>query len=104
MGKPRRMLPLVLILAWMAPAALACLPNPQMTQAEMACCKKMTGDCSIGVGRHPCCETITNPPSSVPSIQPKAQFQPNVALIAVLPTFEITAVSQGELALTYWGL
>jgi len=28
-----------------------------MTQAEMACCKKMAGDCRMGMGQHPCCKT-----------------------------------------------
>jgi hypothetical protein len=104
MRKCRQLLAIVLILAWMAPSALACLPNPQMTQAEMACCKKMAGDCHMGAGQHPCCKTVTNAPSSIPSVQPKAQFHPNVAVVAVLPTFEVSAVSESELTLAHLGL
>ena len=37
-----------LVLLWMAMPALACLPNAAMTQVEMACCKKMAGDCHMG--------------------------------------------------------
>jgi|ERR1700727_1868655 hypothetical protein len=57
MAKCRPFFALILVFAWMAAPALACLPNPTMTQAEMACCKKMAGDCQMGVGRHPCCKT-----------------------------------------------
>ena len=44
MAKLRQMLAFVVVLARAAPTAFACLPNPQMTQSEMACCKKMAGD------------------------------------------------------------
>jgi integrase len=44
-----------------------------MTEAEMACCKKMAGDCNMGTGQHPCCKTVSNAPLSVASIQPIVQ-------------------------------
>jgi hypothetical protein len=39
---------------------LACLPSPAMTDAEMACCKKMAGNCDMGSGDHSCCKTTLN--------------------------------------------
>ena len=57
MAKCRSMFVLVLVFAWTAIPALACLPNATMTQAEIACCKRMAGDCHKGAGQHPCCET-----------------------------------------------
>jgi len=46
-----------LALLWAANPALACLPSATMTKAEMACCKKMAGDCHMGAGQHSCCKT-----------------------------------------------
>ncbi len=43
----------ILALIWTATPALACLPTSTMTQAEMACCKRMAGDCHMGVSNHP---------------------------------------------------
>jgi hypothetical protein len=55
----------VVVLAWTAIPALACLPNATMTQAEMACCKKMAGDCHRSAAQHPCCKTKVEQPTSV---------------------------------------
>jgi len=52
-----------LVCTWTAIPALACLPNASMTQAEMACCKKMTGDCHMGPSQHPCCKTKAEQPT-----------------------------------------
>jgi hypothetical protein len=57
MAKCRSMFVFVLVFTWTAVPALACLPNAAMTQAEMACCKKMAGDCHMGAGEHSCCKT-----------------------------------------------
>ena len=48
---------LLLLFVWTALPVFACLPNATMTQAEMACCKKMAGDCHMGAAAHPCCKT-----------------------------------------------
>jgi hypothetical protein len=45
MAKVRPLLVVSLVVLWTVAPALACLPNRQMTQAEMDCCKKMAGDC-----------------------------------------------------------
>lgn len=82
MGKLRPVLAFMLVLAWTAPTAFACLPNPQMTQSEMACCKKMAGDCHMGTAQHPCCDTVTNAPQPVASPQPMWQIPPPVAVVA----------------------
>jgi hypothetical protein len=57
MAKHQSMFVFVLLFTWMATPALACLPSAEMTETEMACCKKMAGDCHMGAGHHPCCET-----------------------------------------------
>ena len=56
MAKFRSILIVSVITLWTAMPALACLPKPAMTQAEMACCKKMAGDCQMGSGNHSCCK------------------------------------------------
>jgi hypothetical protein len=54
-----------------------------MTQAEMACCKKMGGDCNMGTGHHPCCKTSVSPVSPVASV-PRIDVQMHPYLIAAL--------------------
>jgi hypothetical protein len=34
-----------------------------MTADEMACCKKMAGNCDMGGGNHKCCDTTANHPA-----------------------------------------
>jgi hypothetical protein len=60
----RYILTLSLILMLAVAPLLACLPSPAMTDAEMACCKKMAGNCDMGAGNHSCCKTTLN---SVPA-------------------------------------
>ena len=57
-----------LLLLWTAMPALACLPNASMTQPEMACCKKMAGNCTMGSAEHPCCKTVKSAPSQETSV------------------------------------
>jgi hypothetical protein len=81
MAKCRPMLVFVLIFTWTAIPALACLPNQSMTQAEMACCKKMAGDCHRGVGQHPCCNTKVQQAAPVATLdRTAARIHPYVAV------------------------
>ena len=41
-----------------------------MSADEMACCKKMAGDCDMGGGHHKCCQTIVNRAGLTPAIAP----------------------------------
>jgi hypothetical protein len=82
MARCRSVVVLVLLALWLAIPALACLPNLQMTAAEMACCKKMAGDCNMGTGQHPCCKTVSAAPASIASIQPIPQAYPDFAVVA----------------------
>jgi hypothetical protein len=90
------------ILAWslvalfLATPALACLPNPHMTAAEMACCKKMAGDCHMGVGQHPCCKTVSPAPQPVASLQSVPPIHPDFAVVAVTLVIQVLVVSQAE--------
>lgn len=52
----RRFIFVVVAVIWVAAPVLACVPNAAMTDAEMACCQKMGGDCDMGVGNHACCK------------------------------------------------
>lgn len=104
MGKFRQIFAFVLVFAWTAPTVLACLPNPQMTQAEMACCKKMAGDCRMGVGQHPCCKTASSIPSPLALLQSKIHFQPLVGLIGLIASREVTSISQIDPTLAHLGL
>jgi len=73
---------------------LACLPNSQMTAAEMACCKKMAGACHMGMGQHPCCKTFSPAPSPVASVQAAGSHaHPGFAVEAVTTIFEVVPVS-----------
>ena len=50
-----------------------------MTQAEMACCKKMAGDCENGAAQHPCCKTSVNVTPTVAKVERNvSQIQPDV--------------------------
>jgi hypothetical protein len=96
MVRCRSLLVLSLVALWLATPALACLPNSQMTAAEMACCKKMAGNCHMGVGQHPCCKTVTNAPQPVASIQSIAQIQPPVAVVAEITVLSVPSITEAE--------
>ena len=69
MAKCRSLIVFALLVVWMAISAFACLPTQGMTQEEMACCKKMMGDCHKGAGRHPCCKTAVNRAPTVAKVE-----------------------------------
>lgn len=88
MAKCRTVIVFGLLFLWMAIPALACLPNRSMTQDEMACCKKMVGDCQMAVGQHPCCNTSVIRSTPVAKVEHAAsQIQPSVvaAPLSILP-------------------
>ena len=94
MAKCRSMFVLVLVFAWTAMPALACLPNATMTQAEMACCKKMVGDCHMGIGQHPCCKTKVDREIPIATLDRTAtQIHPYV----VATLFDLTLFSSPTL-------
>src|ERR1700722_4216912 len=102
MARCRTVMVLGLLALWLAIPALACLPNSQMTAAEMACCKKMAGDCRMGAAQHPCCKTIANAPQAIASIQPISQTQPSVAVVAtvaILPLPPASGVESQQISL-----
>jgi hypothetical protein len=92
----RSIVVLSLLAVWLAIPALACLPNSQMTDAEMACCKKMAGDCHTGTGQHPCCKTVSNAPETIASIQPISQVHPAFVVVAEIPILKEPSVSEAE--------
>jgi len=52
-----RWLAVAVLLAWTLLPAIACAADlRQMTEPEMACCKKMAGKCDMGTGQHSCCD------------------------------------------------
>jgi len=62
--------PILFMLAMLLATAslLTCLPTPAMTDAEMACCKKMAGNCDMDAGNHSCCKTTVSVTQSVAMI------------------------------------
>jgi hypothetical protein len=96
MVRCRSVMIFILVALWLAIPALACLPNPQMTNAEMACCKKMAGNCHIGVGQHPCCKTIASAPQPVASVQSTSQIQPSVAVVAQIAILSAPSIAEAE--------
>jgi hypothetical protein len=70
---------------------LACLPTPSMTNAEMACCKKMAGNCDMGTGNHSCCKTSVSTPQLAAIAHNPQVHQPD-SLVAVPTIFTDAAV------------
>ena|ERR1700722_15993929 len=93
MVRCRSIVVLGLLALWLATPALACLPSSHMTDAEMACCKKMAGNCHMGAGQHPCCKTVSNAPASVASIQAVSQFHVGFAVVTATPVVDVFSVS-----------
>src|SRR6267142_7009975 len=89
MAKCRSMFVFVLVFTWTAIPALACLPNATRTQAEMACCKKMAGDCHMSAGQqHPCCETKVEPVTPVATLdRTNVQIHPYIVATLLDATF-----------------
>jgi hypothetical protein len=82
-----RRLPIVALAMLIATAPLlACLPTPSMTDAEMACCKKMAGNCDMGTGSHSCCKTTVSTPQLTAISQNSQVHQPD-GLVAVPTIF-----------------
>jgi hypothetical protein len=65
---------------------LSCLPTPAMTDAEMACCKKMAGNCDMGPGNHSCCKTTVSTPQLMAIAHNPELHQPD-GLVAVPTIF-----------------
>jgi hypothetical protein len=91
----------LLVIAWTAVPVFACLPNATMTQAEMACCKKMAGGCHMGAGAHPCCKTNVEQSTPVATIDRTAiQIRPFVVaaflVVTILPEPTLNAISSSE--------
>jgi hypothetical protein len=104
MARVRPIVVLILLALWTAIPALACLPTRQMTHAEMACCKKMAGDCHMGPAQHPCCKTAPNVTAPVATIAPILQFHPDVAIVIVTHRFQSEQIVDSEVAQVYLGL
>jgi hypothetical protein len=96
MAKCHSILVFGLLIVWTAMPVLACLPTTQMTPSEMACCKKMAGDCHRGIGEHPCCKSVSSVPSAVASIQPITQAHHSLALVAKVVVFRVPFLSNGD--------
>jgi hypothetical protein len=96
MVRCRSVIVLSLLALWLATPALACLPGAHMTEAEMACCKKMAGNCHMGTGQHPCCKTVSNAPASIASIQPISQVHPDLAVVAETIVVLVPSVCNAE--------
>jgi hypothetical protein len=87
----RSLIVFALLVVWMAIPALACLPTQGMTQEEMACCKKMMGDCHKGGSHHPCCKTTVNRAPTAAKVERNiSPIQPEVpaALLETAFSFE----------------
>lgn len=58
-----------------------------MTDAEMACCKKMAGNCDMGPGNHSCCKTTASVAQSVVMIAQHPQVHVAPVLVSVSTLF-----------------
>ncbi len=101
MANCRSLIVFALLVVWMAIPALACLPTQGMTQDEMACCKKMMGDCHKGAGHHPCCKTTVTRTPAVAKVernitQAEPYFPAALLETAVLPEPTLTRAPNKE--------
>src|SRR5580765_8574782 len=104
MAKVRPLLVISLVVLWTVTPALACLPNRQMTKAEMDCCKKMAGDCHRGATDHPCCKTPSKVDAPIATVQQVLQFHPDVAILCLTPSSQTEPAAEGEVAQVHLGL
>jgi len=81
-----RRLPIVALAMLIATAPLlACLPTPSMTDAEMACCKKMAGNCDMGTGNHSCCKsTVSTPQLTGISQNPQVHLPDGLVVVSTI--------------------
>lgn len=85
----RRIIFVAAVLIWVAAPVLACVPRAAMTDAEMACCQKMGGDCDMGAGNHACCKDSMH---RAPGVAVVAQnLQMDVPLVAIAVVAELYA-------------
>ena len=95
---------LALLSTWVATPAIACLPSPQMTKAEMDCCKKMAGNCNMGAGKHPCCKTVSTAPIAVASISATVDYTPVFILVDSVSNVDFDLRTDADESLTQIGL
>jgi hypothetical protein len=62
-----RVLSLTLIILWvLIPQVVCFLPNEQMTEMEMECCKHMAADCGqANMQEHKCCTGVVKPDAAI---------------------------------------
>jgi hypothetical protein len=85
----RRIVFVVAAVIWVAAPVLACVPKAAMTDAEMACCQTMGGDCDMGVGNHACCkDSMHRAPGAAVVAQ---SLQMDVQLVAIAAVADIYA-------------
>jgi hypothetical protein len=79
----RRFICAFLVFLWASAPVFACLPSATMTDAEMACCRKMAGDCDMGAGNHSCCKNAMNRAEALPAVVLASQAQAPTLLVKV---------------------
>lgn len=79
----RRFICAFLVFLWAGAPVFACLPSATMTDAEMACCRKMAGDCDMGVGDHSCCKNAMNRAEALPALVLATHAHAPTLLVAV---------------------
>ncbi|PYX32389.1 MAG: hypothetical protein DMG80_08440 [Acidobacteria bacterium] len=104
MAKVRSILIVSWLLLWTFAPALTCLPNRQMTQAEMECCKKMAGDCHRGPTQHPCCKTAPNVDVPVATVQHVPQIHADLAILCQTKSLQLEPADAALIAQTNLGL
>lgn len=87
----RRFIFVMAAVIWVAAPVLACVPKAAMTDAEMACCQKMGGECDMGVGNHACCkDSMHRAPGAAVVAQSLQMDVPLVAIAAVADVYDET--------------
>jgi hypothetical protein len=80
-----RWLAAAVLFAWTLLPAIACAADfRQMTEPEMACCKKMAGKCDMGAGQHSCCEQTVHSQDPAKAIVTQSFHLQNAVVISAV--------------------
>ena len=91
-----RWLAAAVLFAWTLLPAIACAADfRQMSEPEMACCKKMAGKCDMGTGQHSCCDQAVHSQEPTRAIQTQVfQLEKSLQSAAIVEPVTPQVVSE----------
>src|SRR5438874_10493045 len=91
-----RWLAAAVLFAWSLLLSIACAADfRQMSDPEMACCKKMAGKCDMGTGQHSCCDQTVHSQEPTRAIQTQVfQLEKSLQSAAIVEPVTPQVVSE----------